>query len=168
MSFQVNDQPPTVTITEENVSAEIALVGPVPTVENYTVSGGTAGTQPTFTGDPLFTGQYVRVGDLVHFEIQVDFDNITSFGTGQYFVTLPFNSLRAMMLRGGCLHDDDLNRQYHISGHVDAGSTTIQLFTTDITGQTVFDYPFTSIEPVTLTTADNFHIAGDYIAEPLP
>lgn len=168
MSFQVNDQPPKVTIIEENVSAEIALVGPVPTVENYTVSGGTDGTQPTFTGDPLFTGQYVRVGDLVHFEIQVDFDNITSFGTGHYYLTLPFKALRAVMFRNGCLHDNDTGREFHISGHTDAGSTTILLYTTDITGQTVFDYAFTSTEPITLTTADNFHIAGDYIAEPLP
>lgn len=168
MSFQVNDQPPQVTITEENVSAEIAVVGPVPTVTNYTVSGGTSGTQPTFTGSPLFTAQYVRVGDLVHFEIQIDFDNITSFGTGQYFVTLPFDALRGVMFRNGCLHDNDTGREFHISGHTDAGSNIIQLFTTDITGQSVFDYAFDATEPITLTTADNFHIAGDYIAEPLP
>lgn len=168
MSFQVNDQPPQVTITEENVSAEIAVVGPVPTVTNYTVSGGTNGTQPTFTGSPLFTAQYVRVGDLVHFEIQVDFDNITSFGTGQYFVTLPFNALRAVMFRNGCLHDNDTGNEYHISGHVNAGSTTIELFTTDRQGNRIYDFPFSSTEPITLTTADNFHIAGDYIAESLP
>lgn len=168
MSFQVNDQPPKVTIIEENVSAEIALVGPVPTVENYTVSGGTDGTQPTFNGAPLFTAQYVRIGDLVHFEIQIDFDNITSFGTGQYYVTLPFDSLRPIMFRNGCLHDANTGREYHISGHVDAGSKDVWLFTTDITGQSVFDYPFDADEPITLTTTDNFHIAGDYIAEPLP
>lgn len=168
MSFQVNDQPPTVTITEENVSAEIALVGPVPTVENYTVSGGTDGTQPTFTGDPLFTGQYVRVGDLVHFEIQVDFDNITSFGTGQYYVTLPFPALREMIFRNGNLFDFSTTRSYHITGHVEAGSSNLLLFTTDSQGNRIFDFAFTAVEPVTLTTADNFHIAGDYIAEPLP
>jgi hypothetical protein len=140
---------------------------PYPETMSYVVGGGTAGTQPTFSGDPLFTGQYVRVGDLVHFEIQVDFDNITNFGTGQYYVTLPFPSVRGIMFRNGCLHDDDTGREYHISGHTDPGSINVQLFTTDITGQSVFDFPFAQGEPVTLTTSDIFHIAGDYIAEPL-
>ena len=61
------------------------------TVNDFVVAGGVvSGTQPTFNGAPLFTGSYSRIGDLVHFQIQVDFDNITSFGNGQYYVNLPF------------------------------------------------------------------------------
>lgn len=76
----------------------------VPTEVVYSVDGGTTGTQPTFTGEPDFTGTYVRTGDLVHFRIDVDFDNITSFGTGQYYLTLPFQAKHNYQLSDGCLH----------------------------------------------------------------
>jgi len=136
-------------------------------VREYTVEGGTDGTQPTFTGDPLFSGHYVILGNTVHFDIQVDFDNITSFGTGQYYVTLPFKARFASMSREGCLHDVNVGSetQYHISGHVDAGSDELQLFTTDRQGNRIYDFPFEHDEPVTLTTADNFHISGTYIVD---
>lgn len=159
----------TVTVTQSDNTVTVTSpgpVGPAPTTETYAVNGGTAGTQPTFTGDPLFTGQYVRNGDLVHFEVQVDFDNITSFGTGQYFVTLPFPTAQPIMFRDGCLHDVNTGREYHISGHVAAGSSDVWLFTTDRQGNRIYDFPFEQGEPITLTTVDNFHIAGDYIAEP--
>jgi hypothetical protein len=133
--------------------------------QEYALQGGTAGTQPTFDGDPLFSGHYVILGSTVFFDVQVDFDNITSFGTGQYFVTLPFASKYGAMFRSGCLHDADTGREYHISGHVDPGSDEVQLFTTDITGQRVYDFAFDATTPVTLSTADNFHISGTYIVD---
>jgi hypothetical protein len=133
--------------------------------QEYTVAGGTSGTQPTFDGDPLFSGHYVILGSTVYFDVQVDFDNITSFGTGQYYVSLPFASKYGAMFRGGCLHDASETREYHISGHVDAGSNELQLFTTDLSGQRLYDFAFSQGEPVTLTTADNFHIAGTYIVD---
>lgn len=134
----------------------------------FTVEGGTSGTQPTFTGSPLFSGSYIRNGDLVHFQIQVDMDNITGFGTGQYYVELPFTSKYGYKFRGGCLHDISTGKDYEIGGHVAAGSSTLQLGTTDTQSGAVFDTPFTSTVPVTLSTADDFHIAGTYITnEPL-
>jgi hypothetical protein len=159
----------TVSVTQSDNAVTVTAPGPqgpAPTTETYTVGVGTSGTQPTFTGDPLSTGQYVRVGDLVHFEVQVDFDNITSFGTGQYFVSIPFPCAEAIMVRGGCLHDANTGTQYHISGHAGKGTSTLQLFTTDRQGNRIYDFPFEQGEPITLTTADNFHISGDYIAEP--
>lgn len=152
----------------EGPQGEPGPPGPAPTTQTYAVSGGTTGTQPTFSGDPLFTAQYVRMGDFVHFEIQVDFDNIISFGTGQYFLTLPFPAVEGIMFRNGCLHDINTGREYHISGHAYAGSSDLMLFTTDVQGNRLYDFPFEQGEPITLTTADNFHIAGDYIATPLP
>lgn len=130
---------------------------------SYSVDGGTSGTQPTFNGDPLFSGSYIRIGKLVHFQVQVDMDNITSFGTGQYFVTLPFKSEHGYMFRDGCLHDISSSREYHISGHVYANSNVMELFTSDTQGNNLYDFPFTSTEPVTLNVADNFHISGTYI-----
>lgn len=131
---------------------------------SYTVGGGTDGTQPTFTGDPLFTGTYVRIGNLVHFEIDVDFDNITSFGTGQYYLTLPFPAAGEDSFRGGSLEDFSESEEYHMTGHTDAGSANMTLYFSDKVASGVQDNPFTFENPITLTTADSFHIAGTYIA----
>ena len=137
---------------------------PYPPVEKpYTLGGGTTGTQPTFTGDPMFYGHYLKTGDLVYFDAQVEFDNILTFGTGQYYITLPIVSKYAVMFRQGCLHDDDTGREYHISGHVNADSDQVFLFTTDRAGNRIYDFPFEQGEPVTLSTADNLHISGSYI-----
>jgi hypothetical protein len=126
---------------------------------NYVPGGGTTGTQPTFTGDPLFTGSYTKWGNVVHFAFDVDMDNITSFGTGQYFITLPFPAQTNYLFRDGCLHDISANDQYAISGHVNANSTQLLLYSVASNGR---DVPFTNNVPVNLSTADNFHIAGTY------
>lgn len=137
---------------------------PAPLAEvSYLVTGGTTGTQPTFTGAPLFTGGYIKDGGLVHFRIDVDFDNITSFGTGQYYLTLPFQAKHNYQLSDGCLHDISADRTYPISGHVAANSNQLFLESMDAQGNSVFNIDFTATAPVALATADNFHIAGTYM-----
>ena len=131
---------------------------------SFAVNGGTTGTQPTFAGNPLFSGSYVKNGPLIHFQIQVDMDNITNFGTGQYYVDLPFPAKYGYMFRDGCLHDVSTNTEYHISGHVYAGQNQMLLFTTDVQGSRLNDFAFSQGEPVTLSSADNFHISGTYIS----
>jgi hypothetical protein len=126
---------------------------------SYQPQGDALITSPTFSGDPLISGSYIRIGSLCHFQISVDFDNITSFGAGQYYLTLPFTSEHAFIVRDGCLHDISGNDQYSISGHCDAGSNEIYLFSTGSNGR---DVPFTHNTPVNLDVADNFHIAGVY------
>lgn len=129
--------------------------------KSYTVNGGTSGTQPTFDGDPLFFGEYVRVGNFVHFEITIDFDNITGFGTGQYYVTLPFNTSSTSTFSNGTLSDDSSGKFYHIYGVALAGQNQMQLWYSASNGQ---GQEFTYNAPVTLTTADSFVIDGTYIA----
>ena len=128
----------------------------------FVVNGGTiGGTQPTFSGAPLFSGSYVKVGSLVHFQIQVDMDNITSFGTGQYYVDLPFSAKYAYQVREGCLHDISTDKQYGIGGHVLAGESQLRLNFINSNGQDeIFDYN----SPTTLDVADNFHVSGTYIS----
>ena len=134
-----------------------------PSEVTFSVEGGTTGTQPTFSGAPLFTGSYVTTGVLCHFRIDVDFDNITSFGTGQYYLTLPFQAKHAYQLSDGCLHDVSTGREYPISGHVAANSNQLFLQSIDAQGSTAFNVDFTYNTPVALSTADNFHVAGTYI-----
>lgn len=145
---------------------QIATLGDIGIETAYEVQGGTLGTQPTFDGDPLFSAHYIKASsNLVYFDIQVDMDNITSFGTGQYYVTLPFPSKYGKKFREGCLHDIDTGITYHISGHVNPNSDQLLLFTSDVSGQRLSDFAFAQGEPITLTAADNFHISGEYIID---
>jgi hypothetical protein len=89
-------------------------------------------------------------------------DNILTFGTGQYFVELPFAAKYGYQFKNGCLHDISTGNQFAIGGHVAAGSDQLLLSFTGSNGQDeIFDFN----SPVTLTTADNFHVSGDYIAD---
>lgn len=131
--------------------------------QSFTPSGGTLnGSQPTFNGNPPFIGIYSLVGDIVSFSINVNFTNITGFGTGQYYMTLPFASEQTIYFREGHIHDTSSNKNYGISGQVEAGTNIIKLFYTASNGQDDF---FTHTNPVTLTTADHFHIQGTYIKD---
>ena len=125
------------------------------------VSGGTDGTQPTFSG-PVFTATYTRFGDMVYFAYSVDFSNILTFGTGQYFMTLPYNSRRPVTFAGGSLTDDSAGTIYSIIGQVAAGSNVMTLWYIKSNGETE---PFEHNKPITLTTADSFDITGTYELE---
>jgi len=138
-------------------------VGPAAEETTFVVAGGTSGDQPTFDGAPLFDGSYVKNGSLVTFRINVEFDNITDFGTGQYYVQLPFQSKYGISMRDGCLHDSNTGNEWHITGHVAANSDVLELHYTAGTGQDeAFDYN----SPISLSAADSFHISGTYIALP--
>lgn len=132
-----------------------------PTETTFVVEGGTVGgTQPTFNGAPLFSGSYVKNGPLVSFQFKVLFSNIVSFGTGQYYMNLPFVSKYGYQFRNGCLHDTSNGDQWSISGHVAPGSNQMLLFyTAGSSKDEIFDHN----SPVTLQTVDHFHIAGNYI-----
>jgi hypothetical protein len=148
---------------ENKIAAVLGDVNAVvPANTAFIVNGGSLGTMPTFDGDPLFSGTYVKTGPLVHFQIQVDMDNITSFGSGQYYVDLPFPAKYNYLFRNACLHDVSMPRQYGLSGHVEAGQSRMLLFYTDTSGQ---DYAFDYNSPALLTVNDNFHISGDYILD---
>lgn len=130
----------------------------------YQPLGGTiGGTQPTFSGDPLITGSYTKIGNLVYFQIDVDFSNITDFGTGQYYLTLPFPSQHIAAHRAGFLIDASTGRHYAISGTAEANADQLKLYGIQPNG---LDEPFTHNTPVSLDVADSFHVAGTYEIKP--
>jgi hypothetical protein len=143
---------------------QIATIGDINNLasgeQGFTVNGGTLETQPTFDGAPLFSGTYVKTGPMVHFQVQVDMNNILTFGTGQYFIDLPFPAKYGYQFKEGCLHDISSGKQYAIGGHVYAGQSQMALTFTNSAGQ---DEAFDFNSPVTLNVADNFHISGTYI-----
>jgi len=131
---------------------------------NYQPGGGTNGTQPVFPASAV-VGSYTRFGNMIHFTIKVTFTNITSFGTGRYYLTLPYNSSHAYFVRAGCLHDASAGTTYSVGGHINEGSNVLELYAQDKVASGVQDVAFTSTFPVTLTTADSFHISGSYEIE---
>lgn len=141
------------------------LLPTVGTDQDFLVLGGTTGTQPTFGGDDVFDGSYVRTGSHIHFRINVSFANIITFGTGQYYVDLPFPAKYSYQFTAGCVHDIGVSESddYLVSGHVFKGESRVYLKSIDKEGNSVVDIPFTSTEPFTLAATDNFHISGDYI-----
>ena len=135
-------------------------IATTPVDTTYFVQGGTSGIQPTFNGQPLFTSSYVQTGDLVFFRINVDMSNITSFGTGQYYVTLPFNAKYDMIVSSGHLHDNSANDNYQLSGELTAGSNVMWLYYIASNSQlAAFDHN----SPKVLDLNDFFHISGTYI-----
>lgn len=135
-------------------------LSPIPVA--FTPTGGGEGV--TVDG-PAFSGRYTLIGNLCYFSYQVVMTNITNFGTGQFYMDLPFPTLKPFLGRGGCLHDADDGKQYQITGHADEGATRMNLFTGDVSGQNLYDFEFKQDEPITLTTADTFHIEGIYEAD---
>jgi hypothetical protein len=140
----------------ERTNTGYGVVTPFPGVQ-----GGTSGTQPTFSG-PVFTATYTRFGDMIHFAYSVDFANILTFGTGQYFMTLPYEARRPYTFNSGSLRDDSAGTIYSIIGTVEAGSDVMDLWYIKSNGETE---PFEYNKPITLTTADSFDITGTYELE---
>jgi hypothetical protein len=127
----------------------------------YQPGGGTDGTQPTWTGTPI-TGSFNRFGNMVHFNIEVNFDTITSFGTGQYYVTLPYPTRKRYTFANGHLFDSSTSESYNFVGECLEDSDVVKLFFIGSNGR--MD-PFEHNDPVTLTTADSFDISGTYEIE---
>lgn len=127
----------------------------------YQPSGGTDGTQPTASG-PFISGSFNRFGNMVHFNIQVNMDNITSFGTGQYYVTLPYPARVRYTFANGHLLDFSAGKTFNLVGECAAGSNVIWIYYIGSNGQ-MDDFDFNS--PINLTTEDYFDISGTYEIE---
>jgi hypothetical protein len=99
---------------------------------------------------------------MVYFRIYVDMSNITSFGTGVYYVTLPFNTKHEIYVRDGHVADFSTSKKYSVSGSALAGTNQLYLTTTVAGGEEV---NFSPTVPFTLAPEDSFHIAGTFIAQ---
>lgn len=120
-------------------------------------------TDLTYTGTPA-TGSYIKIGNFVIVQIDVDFTTVTNFGTGQYSLTLPFASKYHTDVYGGSIHD--ITNQgidhYSLKGHLVPGSTT---FTVWDMASASKDEPFDHNSPFNLVLADRFHMSFSYICE---
>jgi hypothetical protein len=126
--------------------------------------GSVSGNQPTFTSTPT-VGSYNRFGNMVHFTCSLNFTDVLDYGTGQYYLTVPYTPKSDYVFRSAILEDSTGAQKYQMSGQLLAGSTQMLLHATGTSGNRIIDTEFTSADPITLTTSDRFFLSGTYEIE---
>jgi hypothetical protein len=149
---------------ETDPANQIATIGDI----NNTVSAITSyspvwsGTGLAFTGTPAI-GTYVKIGNLVQVQIDVNFTNVTNFGSGQYSLTLPHPSKYHTDVYGGSIHNvGSTTDHYSLKGHLLPTSSTMTLWYISGSSQ---DQIFDHNSPINLVTADKFYMSFSYICE---
>lgn len=122
-----------------------------------------SGTGLAYSGTPA-TGTYIKIGNLVTVQIDVEFDTVSNFGSGQYFLTLPIASKYHTDVFGGSIHQitNQGTDHYSIKGHLSDASSTFSIWTIGSNSQ---DQIFNHTNPVNLDTNDKFHMSFSYICE---
>ena len=122
-----------------------------------------SGTGLAFTGTPA-TGTYIKIGNLVTVQIDVEFHTVSNFGSGQYFLTLPIASKYHTDVFGGSIHQitNQGTDHYSIKGHLLEASSTFSIW---IIGSNSQDQIFNHTTPVNLDADDKFHMSFSYICE---
>lgn len=117
-----------------------------------------SGDAPTWTSEPA-TGSFVKLGNLVFFDIEVSLATISDFGSGKYTLTLPFASDSNFTVRSGGIHSGgSKDNHFNLAGEMTAGSSVMELRYASGTQ----DEPFDHKSPYSLSTAGEFHISGVY------
>jgi len=132
----------------------------------------------TFTGSnstyPTYNSYYVKFGQLVTFNIKIDLDTVTNFGTGQLKVDLPFapiasaaNHFSAWSWVNPSQPADELNGHIQMVADHLSGSQTLDLhwlLATTANPKPIIESLFSQGTPVTLTTASKIYVNGTYIS----
>ena len=150
--------------------------GPSPIAAQYSPVFSATGL--TFTGSgttyPSYNSWYVKHGQMVTFQIQIDMTTVTAFGTGQFKSELPIAPLLpgahfpGWIWRDPSLPADDAN---HIVLNVDYTNTSKTLDLHFLVGATASPKPIIENQLTqgapgyNLTTVSKIYINGTYIAE---
>lgn len=118
----------------------------------YVVAWTSGGTPPAIVNGTL-EGRYVRVGKWVMVHIRVIMGSSTTFGTGQYFLSLPVNALVANYPLATYLLDNGTANKAGVS-FVTSGLNTLAMVqnTTDVA----------ATAPHTWASTDQIAIIGSY------
>ncbi len=132
----------------------------------------------TFTGTgttyPTYNSYYVKVGQLVTFNIKIEMTTVTNFGTGQFKVDLPFapiasaaNHFSAWAWANPALPPDELNGHIQMNADHLPGSQTLDMHwlkETTASPKPLIESTLAQGTPTTFTTASIFYVNGTYIA----
>jgi hypothetical protein len=133
----------------------------------------------TFTGTgatyPTYNSYYVRYGQFVTFNIKIDLNTVTNFGTGQFKVDLPFdpipsaaNHFSAWSWVDPSSPPDELNGHKQLVADHLPGSKTLDMHwlkETTASPKPLIESLLVQGTPVTFTTASKMYVNGTYIAE---
>lgn len=132
----------------------------------------------TFTGSnstyPTYNSYYIKIGQLVSFNIKIDLTTVTNFGTGQLKVDLPVAPIAtaANHYSAWCWVDpsqpaDELNGHVQLVADHPAGVQTLDLHwlkETTASPKPLIESLLIQGTPITFTTASKIYINGTYIS----
>lgn len=161
------------TTTVNNTTVEMAST---PTAVRWSPVFGATGL--TFTGTdttyPTYNSFYIKHGQLVTFNIKIDLNTVTNFGTGQFTVELPFdpipsagNHFSAWSWVDPSQPADELNGHKQLVADHIPGSKILDfhwLKETTASPKPLIESPLVQGTPVTFTTASKMYVNGTYIA----
>jgi hypothetical protein len=135
------------------------VTGPsgTPDVINYSPVWG--GTGLTFVGSPA-GGTYVKYGQEVLVNLNVNMTNVSGFGSGQYTISLPVlpQDGREVIIPGTVTVG---GTSYHIVGVAPAGSAIMSLW---FMGTNGLRTAMTGAAPISLTTSGVIYLNGSFIS----
>lgn len=136
-------------------------IGPVWT--SYTPVWTAATVNPVI-GNGSIIGQFCRIGKVVHFAAQITMGSTTTFGSGQYVVTLPVNADTTIM-HTFMVQYDDVSVPTRYSGVcVTSSATTINLRHQVVSGSVVANANTDLNSPFIFAQNDTIKIYGTYRA----
>lgn len=132
----------------------------------------------TFTGTgvtyPSYNSYYVKVGQLVSFNIRIDMTTVTNFGTGQFKIDLPFlpiasaaNHFSAWGWVDPTQPPDELNGHIQMVADHLPNSQTLDLHwlkETTANPKPLIESQLIQGTPITFTTASKIYVNGTYIS----
>ena len=104
----------------------------------------------------------MKLGKMVTFRVKAVCTTVTNFGTGQYFLTLPFLPASDYVFRDGGFHDASTGNHHAIAADAEEDTLTMSLWHP---GSGAKDIAFDHNTPLALATADYFYISGTYEAQ---
>lgn len=129
---------------------------------SYTPAWTSTGTAPAI-GNGTITGAYQQVGKMVlGFRISIVFGSTTTYGTGNYLLSLPVAPTSYRWRFPGVVADSGVADRTMWGRSLGGGATTVELVTA--TGTTTADVFVTATAPHTLGTSDYFTLQGTYEA----
>lgn len=141
-------------------------------VQSYTPQWTASVTAPVLNNGTL-VGKYMKIGQLVVYYLELVPGSTTTFGSGQWFFTLPPFTVASLGLTQnatrGIAYDVSSGNMVPIQGDVPAGNQYTNVYYDNIGSGGVFTFPgplavLTATAPWTWANGDIVRINGSYIS----
>jgi hypothetical protein len=128
----------------------------------YTPSWSSSGTAPAI-GNGTLTGGFIEANKLIHFWVSMTAGSTTTYGTGNWTITLPVADVGQRFSFSGIARDTSASASYPIAGER-ISSATLQLRAWPTSAAGAVFTNLSSTVPFTWATGDSFTLNGTYEA----